>query len=225
VGCKLNFRPSNVPQSAVWVDGIFIDCSADAKSKADRCAVFGSSSGEVLAEGLFVLSSTYEGVEQSKLRFVALGEQGIYLDDLQVLHQRTATERDPSHRVFRARLDQVASKGGSNARDCGEWAAIGWADTVTECALTAFANGKPFYVRYYEPGPANFSYTGIASTSDGEFYEAIYSSGRTTWVGGSGKDGQLLDGNHTLVMPCPKPPTLTKTKSGILTCFTELRSQ
>jgi hypothetical protein len=215
-------RPSKVPQSAVWVDGTFIDCSVDIQSKANRCTVYKDGSGEILAEGLFVLDNTDKGADNSQLRFVAFGEQGIYLDDLQILHQQTATKRDPSHRIFGERLNQIASKGGSNVLDCGEWATTDEADTVTECALTAFARGKSFFVRYYESEHAHFRYSGIASDSAGTFYGAFYSSGRTVWKGGPGKDGQLLDGNHTLISPCPKPPALTKTRMGTLTCFTVL---
>jgi len=218
----MHVRPSNVPQSAVWVHGTFVDCSVDIQSKANRCTVYKGGSGEILAEGLFVLGNTDKGADNSELRFAAVGEQGIYLDDSQILHQQTATQRDPSHRVFGERLNQFASKGGSNALDCGEWAASDAADTVTECALTAFAHRKPFFVRYYEPEQAHFRYTGIASASDGTFYGAVYSSERTVWMGDAGKDGQLLDGNHTLILPCPKPPALTKTRTGVLTCFTEL---
>jgi hypothetical protein len=222
VGCKgMHSRPSSVPHSAVWVDGTFVDCSADMQSKANRCSVYKDDSGEILAEGLFVLGTTDKGADNSELHFVAFGEQGIYLDDLKILRQRTATDRDPSHRVFDERLKTIASKGGTNALDCGEWTATGDADTVTECALAAFEHKKPFYVRYYEPGNAHFSYNGIASDSDRNFYGAFYSSGRTVWMGGAGKDGQILDGNHTLILPCPKPPALTKTRTGILTCFTE----
>lgn len=66
-----------------------------------------------------------------------------------------------------------------------------------------------------------FRYIGIAGASDETLYEAFYSSGRTDWVGGMGKDAQLLDDNRALVAPCPKPSALVKTTTGVLPCFAE----
>jgi hypothetical protein len=56
-GCKTApRRPANVPASAVRIEGVFIDCSIEETSHANRCTVYKESSGEVQVSGLFALS-------------------------------------------------------------------------------------------------------------------------------------------------------------------------
>src|SRR5580693_5565212 len=92
LGCKgTHSRPASVPSSAVWVDRAFVDCSVERQSSADHCTVYKDDTGEILAEGLFVLKTSHLAAEKSELNYAAFGERGIYLDDLRILVQRTAS--------------------------------------------------------------------------------------------------------------------------------------
>ena len=222
LGCKATpHRPANIPTSATWIDSVYINCSVEKAFRANQCTVYEGDTGEVLADGLFVLRSG-DPVNASELRYAAFGKKGIFLQDLRILYQQTASGRDPSHRVFYERLKTIASKDGMVALDCGQVNATSDANTLTECVLSAVARKKPFLASYYQPGLAHFGYNGFAGDSTGTVYGAFYSSGATVWMGGAGKDGQILDENHTLVLPCPKPTNLTMSKMGTLTCFTEV---
>lgn len=223
-GCEgRHSRPAGVPPSAVWVDNTFVDCSLDTQSKGDRCTVYKDDTGEILAEGLFLLNSSHLAAEKSELHYVAFGERGIYLEDLSILVQRTASQQDPSHRVLDERLRTLASKGGTQAVDCAKATTLGKTDATAECALSAFANRKPFFVHYYLQYPDSFGYTGIAGDAEGDVYGVQYNSGQMLWgtgdvMGVPPREGQIFDDGHSYVMPCPKPTILSKTKNGTLTC-------
>src|SRR5882724_4499211 len=119
MGCEgMHSHPEGVPSSAVWVDNVFIDCSVEAK--ANRCTVYKDTTGEIQADGLFVLNSnsSHRAAEKSELHYAAFGERGIYLEDARVLLQREASRRDPSNRIISERLKTVASRGGVEAVDC-----------------------------------------------------------------------------------------------------------
>jgi len=217
LGCKrTHSRPAGVPPYAIWVDNVFVDCSVEKTPNADRCAVYNDDTGEILAEGDFVLKSSHAGAEKSELRYVAFGEQGIYLSDLRILVQRTASLRDPHHRVIDERLKTLASKGGAVVLDCTNTTTQGKVDAVTECALSAFIGKRPFWVRYYEPGTAWFVYSGFAGSGDGTVYYVSYSHGE--WVPIGDTQGQVMDNGQTLVVACPKPTILSKMNNGMLTC-------
>jgi hypothetical protein len=146
-GCKrMHFRPASVPTSAVWVDNTFVDCSVDSQARANRCTVYKDDTGEILADGLFVLNTTYAGVDKSQLHYAAYGEEGIYLADLKILELQIPSQRDPSHRVIDERLKSLASKGGKEPLDCNKARTTGKADAAADCAFGAIADKRPFYV-------------------------------------------------------------------------------
>jgi len=209
-------RPEGVPSSAVWVDNTFVDCSVDAQSRANHCTVYKGDNGDVLADGLFVLNSSYMAAEKSELHYAAFGERGIYLDDLRILVQRTASQRDPSHRIIDERLKALAASRGTAAVDCTNVRASGRTEAPAECALSAFANRRPFWIRYYEPGPTWYVYSGYAGNADGTVYYVFYHHG--DWIGFGDSTGQMMDDNRTFVVKCPKPTILSKTKDGTLAC-------
>ena len=218
-GCKwMHARPASVPPSAVWVDNTFVDCSVETQSKANRCTVYKAETGEILADGLFVLNTSRTAAEKSELHYAAYGERGIYLEDSRILLQRSASERDPSNHIIDDRLKILASKGEAEPIHCRDASLEGQADSAAECALRAFAGRKPFYVRYYLQNPDSFRYEGFAGDAHGIVSGVEYSSGRIVVPGGLGKEWELLDGDHTLVIPCPKPITLTKAENGSITC-------
>jgi hypothetical protein len=217
LGCKRSHsRPANVPSSAIWVDNTFVECSVEKQSSADNCSVFRDDTGEILAEGEFVLGSSHLAAEKSELRYVAFGEKGIYLDDLRILVQRTASQRDPSYRVIDERLRTLASEGQTKPIDCNNVTGRANANAASECALSAFAEKKPFWVRYYETGEASFAYTGFAANADGAVYVVSYHKGDWFEIGDE-RGGRMMD-DKTLVETCPKPAILSKLENGMLSC-------
>ena len=212
-GCKWRHsRPPSVPPTAVWVDNVFVDCSVEAQSKANWCTVYKDDTGEILADGLFVLNSSHLAVDKSELQYAAFGEQGIYLVDARILLHRAASRRDPSNHIVDNRLRILASKNGVEAVDCRKAGASGNTGAVAECALKAFADRRPFYVRYYLQFPDSFGYLGYAGDADGHLCGVEYKSGRMLFGVAVPKEGQLFDDNHSFVMPCPRPTILYKTK-------------
>lgn len=207
-------RPSSVPSSAVWVDNTFIDCSVETQPKANRCTVYRDDSGEVLADGLFLLNTSHAAAESSELHYAAFGNRVIYLQDARMLVPWVASERDPTHRLINQRLKALASKGSSQAIDCRNSPGP---EAASECVLTAFAGRKPFYIRYYWQGIDSFGFRGLAGDEDGNVYEVDYDS--MGWMNPQPDGGQLFDDNHTFVVPCPKPVSLAKKKDGSLTCY------
>jgi hypothetical protein len=214
----MHFRPASVPRSAVWVDNTFVDCSVDTQARANRCTVYKDDTGEILADGLFVLNTTYEGVDKSQLHYAGYGEEGIYLADLKILQLQVPSQRDPSHRVIDERLKSLASKAGIEPLDCNKAWTTGKADAAADCAVGAIADKKPFYVHFYEKEPVSFRYVGFAGVADGTVYGVFYSHGRTDRMDGMPNEENIL-ANHMLVLPCPKPTILAKSRSGIPTCF------
>jgi hypothetical protein len=217
LGCKgMHSRPGGVPSSAVWVDNVFIDCSVEIQDKTNRCTVFKGTTGEILAEGLFILNRTHRAADKSELHYAAFGERGIYLEDARILLQREASRRDPSNRIIGERLKSIASKGGIEALNCNNGTPK--SDAPSECALKAFANNQPFYVRFYLQSPDAFRHDGFARDADGNVYEVWFVPGNLEMTGYVPKEAQLLDGNHTIVMPCPKPTRLSNASNGTLSC-------
>jgi hypothetical protein len=224
-GCgRLHFRPKNVPASAVWVDGTFIDCSVEAGSKSNPCTVYKDDSGEVLAEGRFMLNNTHGQADKSELQYAAYSNTRILLKDAHELNQISASPRDPSHRIFAERLRKLASQSGSSPIDCG-------APNVTEspatCALRAFADKSPFFVRWYFPSSDHFSYSGIAMDNSGVVWRAFYFGGQalqiTLRLAGDDPEPTPLDDGHTNVFPCPIPTVLHEDARGVLSCFEPTR--
>jgi hypothetical protein len=208
LGCRsYHHRPRNVPSSAVWVDSTFIDCSAEEQFRADRCTVFKDDTGEVLAEGLFVLNTSDSAADASVLHYAAFGNGVIYLEDARTLVQVTASERDPNKRVITERLKTLAAGNGGEVIDCGKLATSGKTDGMSGCAKQAFKDGKPFYFRYYWRGVDSFGYSGLAGDANGNVFEVVYDSAGWPKLGAP-NDLQLLDDGHTVVEPCPKPIVL-----------------
>jgi hypothetical protein len=220
-GCNsFHFRPKGVPHSAVWVDGTFIECSVETRAKADHCTVYKDDTGEILADGLFLLNTSLAAADKSELRYAAFGNGSIYLSDARKLIPWVPSERDPTRRIINERLRAIAARGGTEVIECHD--ADAKPGAAADCALRALADGKPFYAKYYWQGIDSFGFTGIAGDSAGNVYELDYDS--VGWISlNLPKEAQLLDGNHTFVMPCPKPIYFAKFGVGNLTCSRPLR--
>jgi len=115
--------------------------------------------------------------------------------------QREASRRDPSNHIIGERLKTIASKGGIEALDCNNETPK--SDAPSECALKAFASNQPFYVRFYQQYFDAFQFDGFARDADVNVYEVWFLPGNAAMRGYIPKEAQLLDGNHTIVVPCP----------------------
>src|SRR5215471_8230540 len=108
-------RPSAVPESAVWIDGTFIECAIDETSHANRCTIYEDKSGNVLLAGLFVLTGSGREATPPDLKFQAFDGTKILLQDASSLEPLRLTEWAlPSS--FESRLAMFA---GTQAVNCG----------------------------------------------------------------------------------------------------------
>ena len=216
LGCHgLHSRPASVPASAVWVDNTFVYCSIEMPS-SNHCTVYRDASGEILADGLFILSGTHAAAEKSDLQYVAFGEHGIYLADARVLVKLVPGPRDPSIRIVDAQLKTLASKDGKKPVDCDNADSMLTTDAMAECAITAFEAKRAFYLRYYRQYSHSFGFGGFAGDAAGDVYTILYSSGDEFEIGD--RDGRVFDGGRGLVNQCPSPTKLATMEDGTLYC-------
>jgi hypothetical protein len=204
-------RPANVPSSAVWVDGAFIECTVKAESRANWCTVYRERTGEIIAEGLYVLNTSLSEADQSDLHYAAFGNRIIYLVDSRKLMPWLASERDPINRTMNEKLRALASEGSGEVIDCQKFAAGGGFDERSQCVTRSFTDHKPFFVRYYRKrfisilrGSDSTQFHGIAGDANGNVFVVDYDS--SGWVRKYlPNDAQLFDDNRIVVRPCPKP--------------------
>jgi len=217
IGCRdVHRRPANVPSSAVWVDNTFIDCSVDAQSNTNRCTIYGDRLGEILADGLFALNNLHVAVGTPELRYTAYGHGTIYLEDAKMLVHVAPGKRDPSRERITRTLETLAMKGSSGAIDCGRGEVQ--SKIVSACSLQAFQEKRAFYFSHYEPGTESFHYKGVAASETGDAYEVDYSSIGLANRVELPKGWELLDDNHTEVIPCHRPVIFHRTYGGWLVC-------
>jgi hypothetical protein len=215
-------RPGNVPASAILVDGTFIDCTIDDAINKNRCTVYKASSGEILADGLFVVGYPPRAANRTELRYA--GFRTVYLDrhivllDSQLLSLEQASDSDPTNRLINDRLKSLSSSNQSPAINCGRTVLNKPANRVSDCARTAFENGKPFYVQYSRPGQISYFSYGLAGDGEGNLFEVDYDL-RGLLNFGLSKNARAYDGNHIRVAVCLKPVVLGKTENGIPACI------
>jgi hypothetical protein len=200
------------------VDNTFIDCSVETQSKANHCTVYKGSTGEILADGLFLLNTSMSAASLSELRYAAFGHGVIYLEDARTLRPWRPSESDPANRITTDRLKALAGNVPTQPIDCGPATTDETPHTASDCALKAFAESKPFYLRHYRQGLDSITFNGFAGDAKGNVYEVDYDS--TGWMNtGLPKDVQVLDDNHTIVIPCSKPAPLKESPDGTFICM------
>ncbi|MGA2745077.1 MAG: hypothetical protein ABSE44_10335 [Candidatus Sulfotelmatobacter sp.] len=99
--------------------------------------------------------------------------------------------------AMKRRLQALSEHGGI---DC-QASAAGDADTVSNCIRTSFAKRRAFYVRQDLYGNVE---VGLAGDSKGNVYAVAYDDAGVSTTG-LGKEIELFDNKHTIVVPCPKP--------------------
>lgn len=209
-------RPSNVPAAAVWADHAFIDCSAGISSNTNHCTVYKDDTGEVLAEGLFELNSSHFAAAKSDLRYIAFGRRRIYLENATWLVEKEPTDRDPSYRVVDEELKKLASSGGPETPiNCNRPDSLSTVNAMTECAVKAFIESRPFFVRYYQPLSDSFGYRAFAGNDSRHIYFVEWYSEEFPF---GERAGSGFDDGHGLVNSCPVPARLIKANKGELTC-------
>ena len=85
LGCRTTpHQPANVLASAVSIDRVFIDCSVEESSRANRF-VYEGNSGEVQVSGLFEVSGAGREAKQTELRYEGFDGTRIWLQDARTL--------------------------------------------------------------------------------------------------------------------------------------------
>lgn len=222
LGCRAGPpRPANVPASATWVDNVFIECVLESQSKADRCTVYDDKRGEILADGLFALNTSFNAAAASDLQYAAYGDKTIYLADARKLFLIVPSEHDPSNRLVDEWLRRrIGGAGGVNCRRTAKPEDPG---ALSDCAIAAFARRESFFVRFYQHGIDSHCWQGFAGDGEGNVWELDYDS--LEWkLAAAPEEVELLDHNRIIVMPCPKPTVLKKMENDKLTCARPQRS-
>jgi hypothetical protein len=221
-GCRtFHRRPGNVPFSADWAEGAFIDCTAGSAAKQNHCTVWKDGTGEILAEGTFGIGSPPRGAEKSELRYVGYGalyhQRGILLAGSKYLSLLKAGERDPSNRLINEKLRALASSGRGEPTDCGSSDMKMPGGEILDCATTSFGHGRPFFVRYSRGSEVPYYSYGMAGDGEGNVFEVIYDMQGSLNLGLT-KTAQAFDDNHIRVTTCLKPVAIGKTDEGIVAC-------
>jgi hypothetical protein len=215
-GCKTAAdRPANVPASAALVGGVFIACSVEESSLANRCAVFKEGSGEIQLSGLFELSGTGREAKETELRYVAFDGTRIWLPDARFLRPRLLLEY-----AVPGMASQLVALAGKDATNCGRVTRSQRPNAATDCACNAFAAGKPFYVSY-DDNELEDGYTfGYARDKNGKLSFVEYAN--EGWSLQPPSEGvRVSDDNRIRFGPCPVPFLFSNRENGELTCFPE----
>ena len=122
---------------------------------------------------------------------------------------------EPGRNLLDEKLRSIAAHGPSF--NCGWVGTRQKPDAASDCALAAFADKKPFYVRYDLQGIDSTVSAGLAGDLSGNVYFVEYDS--MGWeTDGLPKGAEVTDGKHIYTEPCPRPVKLRKTQTGRLSC-------
>lgn len=120
-------------------------------------------------------------------------------------------------------MDQrLAILAGKDAINCGSVPVKGTAERANRCARDSFKRHKAFYVRYQFQGIDAEILDGLAFDGSAAAYGVVFDSMGFS-SDGLEKGAWMPDGSHTVVLPCPKPLKLRKTRAGTLSCFKRSR--
>lgn len=220
-GCdRFQARLHNVPFSAEWVDGTFIDCEFSEGSKNYRCTVY-KDNGAILADGMFVPSGASGRPWIRQLQYAGYRvnylDRYILLRDGRALWLSEASERDPANRLINDRLKAISSSRGGQAIDCGETTTKRPESQVSECAKTAFRSRRPFRAWYRIADRVPYFSYGLAGDGAGNLFQVVYDM-RGLLNLRLPKKAQISDDNRLGVVACSSPVTLSDGGSGLPGC-------
>jgi hypothetical protein len=140
--------------------------------------------------------------------------------ELEYLHFKINPSEDhASSELLDNRIRKLA---GSSAKNCGSVDEKGNPAEATKCAFRAFKRREAFFVRYDESGFDSEVAHGIAGDALGKVFVVEF-DGMGINTGWMPPGATMPDGFHTKVIPCSEPVRLRRTRSGILTCFSDGR--
>jgi hypothetical protein len=119
------------------------------------------------------------------------------------------------------RLKQLA---GDGAIDCGMVGMLEKPDVVSDCALKAQADKKPFFVRYGVQGIDTEQVLGFAGTVSGNissvwYFGAGYTAGEHPTNEAKSRKLKFTDDGRISIEECSKPINFRKANNGRVTCF------
>jgi hypothetical protein len=213
-GCsKWAARPADVPTSAVHVGNVFVDCSVDERSRANRCTVYKDASGDIIVSGFFELSGSGSEANAKELAYAAFDGTRIWLQDARYLRPASLVEYAVSDMTSR----QLAFAGNA-ATNCGRVAINQKPNNASLCAQKAYRARESFYVSYDQKswGPG---YTlGLAGDAKGNMYFVDFAyEGWPPQPPSS--EATLSEDRRIRFGPCPRPQALFPIRNGELTCI------
>ncbi len=112
--------------------------------------------------------------------------------------------------------EAMSKTAGSGATDCGHVPTGGDNTSASECAMEAFNDKKPFFVRYDLPMPDAQMAIATVRSADGKMFTMQFDS--KGWE--KAQEGGTLSADKKIgSVPCPKPDQLRIAGSGRVTCF------
>lgn len=131
--------------------------------------------------------------------------------------KQAAPEKNRAELLVTEHLRPLAGGAAANVIDCRSLESDGSRVANADCAMSALAQHRAFFILYHPRGIDSFLLEGFAGDPSGNVYEVSYDS--MGFQGGYLAPGQTLtDNGHVLIAPCPKPIVLTKTRDNILAC-------
>ncbi|MGH9736414.1 MAG: hypothetical protein ACRD8A_17730 [Candidatus Acidiferrales bacterium] len=136
---------------------------------------------------------------------------------------RATSQTESGDQLIAEKLVALGSSAGGQLLDCG----ITYKPNskASDCAETAFRDGKPFHVLYLGPARASFHFAyGLAGDKNGSIYEVLYDSRGLLYLG-MPKNSQVSDDNRIRVTRCVKPVRLGRTEDGMMACIIPVDEQ
>ncbi|HLZ12355.1 MAG TPA: hypothetical protein VKP58_07195 [Candidatus Acidoferrum sp.] len=184
---------------------MFIQCSPEVQSNADRCTIYRDDSGEILADGLFVIPKSGGAASPEDLHYAAFGIEGILLANAQILSQKSPSSGDPGRRILVRRLNDLASKRGGTPINCNYVPYSPSARSANECVENAIATKTPFFVESYDQRRYRFLYVGIVGDAQGTISEVEYASSNSTFAFPQRVANEFANFNRITVQECSHP--------------------
>lgn len=131
------------------------------------------------------------------------------------LTPRPRSRHYPMERIDRS-LSLIAGMGATNCGRVGMWQDP---NKASDCAMHAFSNREPFFVRFVLLGIDSTAAFGLAADSDMKVFAVSYDSPSFKWSTLSlPGQGALSDVGNITIESCPEPIVLRKSE-GMLTCY------